>query len=323
MQVLEQAINATKGLDQEKLAAYIHKNEFDTFVGKVRFAQNGEWAQSRVIMTQYHSISGNDVEQFKKPGKVTVLYPKEYRTGEREGALPREQEVGIDNNAGGKTRRLRFSAMEISTALLFNAIIAGLLLGGFYAAVSVGVSISFGMLDVVNIAHPAFIILGSYIAYIVNSQLRLRPDPDRGHALAAVLPAGNGSLPRLLPVLRAARTGVAARARVFLRHPVHHRGRADSRVRRGLPHGADRLRRHDLAAGRARLSAAPRGAVPDVDGDGGGHPAVSHAHLLRPRRARGRAGSARAAADGRQSGPRQGARVRAFDRHRRASRARS
>jgi branched-chain amino acid transport system permease protein len=65
--------------------------------------------------------------------------------------------------------------MEISPALLFNAIIAGLLLGGFYAAVSVGISISFGMLDVVNIAHPAFIILGSYIAYIVNSQYGFDP----------------------------------------------------------------------------------------------------------------------------------------------------
>jgi branched-chain amino acid transport system permease protein len=65
--------------------------------------------------------------------------------------------------------------MEISGGLLFNAIIAGLLLGGFYAAVSVGISISFGMLDVVNIAHPAFIILGSYIAYIVNSQYGFDP----------------------------------------------------------------------------------------------------------------------------------------------------
>jgi len=65
--------------------------------------------------------------------------------------------------------------MEISPALLLNAIIAGLLLGGFYAAVSVGISISFGMLDVVNIAHPAFIILGSYIAYIVNSQYGFDP----------------------------------------------------------------------------------------------------------------------------------------------------
>jgi branched-chain amino acid transport system permease protein len=59
--------------------------------------------------------------------------------------------------------------------LLLNAIIAGLLLGGFYAAVTVGISISFGILDIVNIAHPAFIILGSYIAYIVNSHFGLDP----------------------------------------------------------------------------------------------------------------------------------------------------
>src|SRR5436309_2777762 len=65
--------------------------------------------------------------------------------------------------------------MEFPTALVLNAIIAGLLLGGFYAAVSVGISISFGMLDVVNIAHPAFIILGSYIAYIVNDRLGVDP----------------------------------------------------------------------------------------------------------------------------------------------------
>ena len=65
--------------------------------------------------------------------------------------------------------------MEIQTALILNAIVAGLLLGGFYAAVSVGISISFGMLDVVNIAHPGFIILGSYIAYIVNSAFGIDP----------------------------------------------------------------------------------------------------------------------------------------------------
>jgi branched-chain amino acid transport system permease protein len=65
--------------------------------------------------------------------------------------------------------------MEASTALIANAIIAGLLLGGFYAAVSVGISISFGMLDVVNIAHPAFIILGSYVAYIVNDRFGFDP----------------------------------------------------------------------------------------------------------------------------------------------------
>ncbi|HLC42127.1 MAG TPA: branched-chain amino acid ABC transporter permease [Methylomirabilota bacterium] len=55
-----------------------------------------------------------------------------------------------------------------SVELLLNALIAGLLLGGFYAAVSLGISVAFGLLDVVNIAHPAFIILGSYAAYVMN-----------------------------------------------------------------------------------------------------------------------------------------------------------
>jgi branched-chain amino acid transport system permease protein len=63
----------------------------------------------------------------------------------------------------------------LSVDLLINAIVAGLLLGGFYAAVTVGVSISFGILDIVNIAHPAFIIVGSYIAYIVNQTLGVDP----------------------------------------------------------------------------------------------------------------------------------------------------
>src|SRR3954453_23591758 len=66
-------------------------------------------------------------------------------------------------------------SMGIPLDLLMNASVAGLLVGGFYVAVTVGVSISFGMLDIVNIAHPAFIILGSYLAYIVNAQFGLDP----------------------------------------------------------------------------------------------------------------------------------------------------
>jgi len=65
--------------------------------------------------------------------------------------------------------------MDFPIELLINAIMAGVLLGGFYVAVTVGVSISFGMLDIVNIAHPAFIILGSYLAYIINQSFGLDP----------------------------------------------------------------------------------------------------------------------------------------------------
>jgi len=65
--------------------------------------------------------------------------------------------------------------MIFSFDLLINAVVSGILIGGFYAAVTSGVSLSFGILDIVNIAHPAFIILGSYVAYAANSSLGLDP----------------------------------------------------------------------------------------------------------------------------------------------------
>jgi branched-chain amino acid transport system permease protein len=65
--------------------------------------------------------------------------------------------------------------MIFSFDLLVNAVVSGILIGGFYAAVTAGVSLSFGVLDIVNIAHPAFIILGSYTAYLVNATLGVDP----------------------------------------------------------------------------------------------------------------------------------------------------
>lgn len=62
-----------------------------------------------------------------------------------------------------------------SLDLLLNALVAGILLGGFYAAVSLGLSVAFGQLNIVNIAHPAFVILGSYIAWMGNSRWGLDP----------------------------------------------------------------------------------------------------------------------------------------------------
>jgi len=59
--------------------------------------------------------------------------------------------------------------------LLANAVVAGLLLGGVYAAVSLGVSVIFGLLDIANIAQPAFLILGAYAAYVMYNAFGLDP----------------------------------------------------------------------------------------------------------------------------------------------------
>ena len=59
--------------------------------------------------------------------------------------------------------------------LFINAVASGVLLGGFYAAVALGLSIVFGRLDIVNIAHPAFVIIGSYVTFYINDNFGLDP----------------------------------------------------------------------------------------------------------------------------------------------------
>ncbi len=82
--------------------------------------------------------------------------------------------------------------MIFSSDLLVNAIVSGILIGGFYAAVSCGITIAFGILDIVNIAHPAFIILGSYVAYIVNATFGLDPIVTSIIAIPAFYALGAG-----------------------------------------------------------------------------------------------------------------------------------
>jgi branched-chain amino acid transport system permease protein len=58
--------------------------------------------------------------------------------------------------------------MIFSYDLLFEAVLFGVLLGCFYAAVSIGLSVSFGLLDVPNVAHPAILVFGSYCTYLLG-----------------------------------------------------------------------------------------------------------------------------------------------------------
>src|SRR5688572_731273 len=62
-----------------------------------------------------------------------------------------------------------------SLDLLFEALLFGVLLGCFYAAVSIGLSVSFGLLDVPHVAHPAIMVLGSYFTWILSGKLGWDP----------------------------------------------------------------------------------------------------------------------------------------------------
>jgi len=81
LQVVQQAVEGTKSLDDTKLGDYIRANTFRTVVGDVKFGKGGEWAQSRVLQIQFQNVKGNDVGQFKDISTQVVVTPKEYESG--------------------------------------------------------------------------------------------------------------------------------------------------------------------------------------------------------------------------------------------------
>jgi branched-chain amino acid transport system substrate-binding protein len=81
LQVLEQAVKATKSLDDQKLADYIRASTFTTVLGDVKFGKGGEWAQSRVLQVQFRDVKGNDPMQFKGVDTQVVVTPAEYASG--------------------------------------------------------------------------------------------------------------------------------------------------------------------------------------------------------------------------------------------------
>jgi branched-chain amino acid transport system substrate-binding protein len=84
MQVLEQAVKATGGLNDDKLAEYIHKTAFSTIVGEIKFNELGEWANARPIMVQFQNIQDTGLEQYMTGHKQVIVYPAEYKDGELE-----------------------------------------------------------------------------------------------------------------------------------------------------------------------------------------------------------------------------------------------
>jgi branched-chain amino acid transport system substrate-binding protein len=81
IQVLGQAIEATKSLNDNTLADYISKHTFKTIMGDVKFGQGGEWEKGRMLQVQYHGIKSGDLDQFKGMDTQTVLTPPDLKTG--------------------------------------------------------------------------------------------------------------------------------------------------------------------------------------------------------------------------------------------------
>jgi branched-chain amino acid transport system substrate-binding protein len=82
LQVLGQAVAETKSLEDAKLAEYMRSATFKTVVGDITFGSNGELSKSLVVAVQFHDIKSDDLQPFKDLSVVTIVGPKEFKTGD-------------------------------------------------------------------------------------------------------------------------------------------------------------------------------------------------------------------------------------------------
>lgn len=80
-QLISTAVRATGTLDQAKVSHWLHANPVDTVVGKIAFNELGDWTQRRVLMCQFQNVQGNDLEQFRRPGKQVIVDPAGFKSG--------------------------------------------------------------------------------------------------------------------------------------------------------------------------------------------------------------------------------------------------
>jgi branched-chain amino acid transport system substrate-binding protein len=81
-QMIEEAVNATKSLDQKALAKFIRENVHKTIVGPIAYAEDGEWKESATLEAQFRDVKNKNIDQFRSAGKQVIVFPDRLKTGD-------------------------------------------------------------------------------------------------------------------------------------------------------------------------------------------------------------------------------------------------
>jgi branched-chain amino acid transport system permease protein len=63
----------------------------------------------------------------------------------------------------------------VTASLLFDIVVTGLITGGIYALVSLGLNLQYGLMRVLNVAHGEFLMLGAYVSYSLHTGWGVNP----------------------------------------------------------------------------------------------------------------------------------------------------
>ena len=81
-QLIEEAVTATKSLDQKTLAKYLRENVHQTIVGPIEYAADGEWKETATLEAQFRGVVDKNIDQFRSSGKQVILFPDRLKTGD-------------------------------------------------------------------------------------------------------------------------------------------------------------------------------------------------------------------------------------------------
>jgi len=81
-QLIEQAVNATKSLDQKTLAKYLRENVHQTIIGPIAYSADGEWKETATLEAQFRGVVDKNINQFRSSGRQVILFPDRLKTGD-------------------------------------------------------------------------------------------------------------------------------------------------------------------------------------------------------------------------------------------------
>ncbi|HVG18932.1 MAG TPA: ABC transporter substrate-binding protein [Blastocatellia bacterium] len=162
LKILADAIERAGSTDRTAIRDAIRTSSLDSIFGPIRFDEVGQ-NDHPVAITQ---VLG---------GKFVTIWPQAAAIRPPIVPTPRWGARGAANSGAGASPQAHATATVTSAEKLLQTIASGLLTGGIYALIGIGLTIIFGVMRVVNFAHGALVMVGMYATYFLFTYLRIDP----------------------------------------------------------------------------------------------------------------------------------------------------
>lgn len=192
LKIVADAITRAGSTDRAAVRDALKTTEMDSIFGPIKFDERGQ-NDHPVAITQV--LGGKFVTVWPDSAAIQQPVLPTPSWGERGRAATAEQAVRIEP---------QISPARLAGQKLFQTVTSGLLTGGIYALIGIGLTIIFGVMRVVNFAHGALVMVGMYATYFLFTYAGIDPFLSLFIVMPAMFVVGLGIHKTLInPVLGA------------------------------------------------------------------------------------------------------------------------